>query len=268
MMDFNDVTPAPTPSTDGNREEIRASLLQRLESVLMAMFPAGKVKRGKFLVGDILGSPGDSLEIVVTGDKAGLWTDRATGQGGDIFDLISGHLALNVHSDFAKVLSFAAQLVGKVPQEATRKRKAEPPMDDLGPATAKWEYQDADGKLIAIVYRYDPPGQKKEFRPWDVKRKKAAPPDPRPLYNQPGMLKSDRVVVVEGEKCAKALIDAGICATTAMHGANAPVDKTDWSPLAGKAVIIWPDKDKPGWTYAENAAQAILAAKATSCVIL
>ena len=268
MMDFNDVTPVPTPSTDGNREEIRASLLLRLESVLMDMFPAGKVKRGKFLVGDILGSPGDSLEIVVTGDKAGLWTDRATGQGGDIFDLISGHLSLNVHSDFAKVLSFAAQLVGKVPPELTRKRKVEPPMDDLGPATAKWEYQDGDGKLIAIVYRYDPPGQKKEFRPWDVKRKKAAPPDPRPLYNQPSMLKSDRVVVVEGEKCAKALIDAGICATTAMFGANAPVEKTDWSPLAGKAVIIWPDKDVPGWAYAEKASQAILMAKAASCCIL
>jgi putative DNA primase/helicase len=268
MMDFNDVSPVPSPSSDGNREEIRASLLLRLESVLMDMFPAGKVKRGKFLVGDILGSPGYSLEIVVTGEKAGLWTDRATGQGGDIFDLISGHLALNVHSDFAKVLTFAAQLVGKVPPLSTRKRKAEPAIDELGPATAKWEYHDGEGKLIAIVYRYDPPGQKKEFRPWDVKRKKAAPPDPRPLYNQPGMLKSDRVVVVEGEKCAKALIDAGICATTAMHGANAPVDKTDWSPLAGKAVIIWPDKDKPGWTYAENAAQAILMAKAASCCIL
>ena len=111
-------------------------------------------------------------------------------------------------------------------------------MDELGPAPAKWEYLDAQRTLIAIVYRYDPPGQKKEFRPWDVKRKKAAPPDPRPLYNQPGMLKSDRIVVVEGEKCAQALIDAGICATTAMHGANAPVDKTDWSPLAGKSVLI------------------------------
>jgi putative DNA primase/helicase len=26
----------------------------------------------------------------------------------------------------------------------------------------------------------------------------------------------------------------GIVATTAMHGANAPVDKTDWSPLAAR----------------------------------
>jgi putative DNA primase/helicase len=98
MMDFNDVTATPSPSGDGRREEIRSSLLLRLETVLVSLFPAGKSKRGKFVVGDILGSPGDSLEIVLTGEKAGLWTDRATGQGGDIFDLISGHLALNAYS--------------------------------------------------------------------------------------------------------------------------------------------------------------------------
>jgi putative DNA primase/helicase len=61
-----------------------------------------------------------------------------------------------------------------------------------------------------------------------------APPDPRPLYNQPGMAAASHVVLVEGEKCAQALIAIGVVATTAMHGANAPVDKTDWSPLAGK----------------------------------
>ncbi|MCL9861852.1 phage/plasmid primase, P4 family, partial [Ralstonia solanacearum] len=70
------------------------------------------------------------------------------------------------------------------------------------------------------------------------------------------------------EKCAQALIDAGIVATTAMHGANAPVDKTDWSPLAGKAVLIWPDRDKPGWEYADRASQAILQAGAVSVAIL
>ena len=74
--------------------------------------------------------------------------------------------------------------------------------------------------------------------------------------------------MVEGEKCAQALIDLGVCATTAMHGANAPVDKTDWSPLAGKHVVIWPDRDKPGWQYADHASQAIMQAGAKSCVIL
>ena len=78
MLDFND-TPTPIPrDLDAEREAIRAEMLARLESVLATLFPAGKKRGGKFLVGDVLGSPGDSLEIVLDGDKAGLWTDRAT----------------------------------------------------------------------------------------------------------------------------------------------------------------------------------------------
>jgi putative DNA primase/helicase len=47
-----------------------------------------------------------------------------------------------------------------------------------------------------------------------------------------------------------------------------PVDKTDWSPLAGKSVLIWPDRDAPGWDYADRASQAILNAGATTVAIL
>ncbi|CAJ0681490.1 MULTISPECIES: phage/plasmid primase, P4 family [Burkholderiaceae] len=272
MLDFNDApepTARPAPrDLDTEREAIRAELRARLDSVLAALFPAGKKRGGKFLVGDVLGSPGDSLEIVLDGDKAGLWTDRATGDGGDIFTLIAAHLRLDAHADFPRVLDAATELLGRAPAAPTRKSKKEAPVDDLGPATAKWDYLDASGKLIAVVYRYDPPGRKKEFRPWDARRRKMAPPDPRPLYNQPGMISASLVVLVEGEKCAQALINAGIVATTAMHGANAPVEKTDWSPLAGKAVLIWPDRDKPGWEYATQAAQAILSAGAKTCHIL
>ena len=270
MIDFNDEThPTASKNRETERNEIRAELIARLPAVLLTLFPAGKKRRGKFLIGDVLGSPGDSLEIVLTGEKAGLWTDRATGDGGDIFDLIACHLALSIHTDFHRVLDAAADLLGRSRSVPVRKgKKQSVPVDELGPATAKWDYLDATGKLIAVVYRYDPPGQKKQYRPWDAKRHKMAPPDPRPLYNQPGMTSVAQVVLVEGEKCAQALIEAGIVATTAMHGANAPVDKTDWSPLSGKAVLIWPDRDKPGWNYAAQAAQAILSAGAKSCHVL
>lgn len=271
MLDFNDTqTPVPR-DLDAEREAIRAELLARVESILAALFPAGRKRGGKFLTGDVLGSPGDSLEIVLDGEKAGLWTDRATGDGGDIFALIAAHLGIDAHADFPRVLDAATELLGRAPAEsrsAARKGKKEAPVDDLGPATAKWDYLDASGKLIAVVYRYDPPGRKKEFRPWDARRRKMAPPDPRPLYNQPGMTSASLVVLVEGEKCAQVLIGAGIVATTAMHGANAPVEKTDWSPLAGKTVLVWPDRDKPGWEYATLAAQAILSAGAKTCHIL
>jgi len=268
MLDFND-TQKPAPrDLDAERDAIREALLSRLESVLATLFPAGKKRGGKFLIGDVLGSPGDSLEVVLTGDKTGLWTDRATGDGGDIFSLIAAHLGIDAHTDFPRVLDTATELVGRAPATPARRSKKDAPVDELGPATAKWDYLDAQGHLIAVVYRYDPPGQKKQFRPWDAKRRKMAPPDPRPLYNQPGMSTTAQVVLVEGEKCAQALIDAGIVATTAMHGANAPIEKTDWSPLSSKAVLIWPDRDKPGWEYATQAAQAILSAGAKSCHVL
>ena len=273
MLDFNPITPQPDsasrhPARSTDAESLRSELIARIDSVLGILFPAGKKRRGKFLIGDVLGSPGDSLEVVLEGEKAGLWTDRATGEGGDIFALIAAALGMNIHSDFAQVLTQADELLGRSGPMPGRKSKKAPALDELGPATAKWDYLDGEGKLIAVVYRYDPPGSPKEFRPWDAKRRKMAPPDPRPLYNQPGMRAVDTVVLVEGEKSAQALIEVGICATTAMHGANAPIDKTDWSPLAGKAVLIWPDKDKPGWEYADRASQAVLMAGSRTCHIL
>lgn len=267
MLDFNDET---NSSAGGNaeRDELRAALLERLESVLFALFPSGKVVHGKFVIGDVLGSPGRSLEVELSGERAGLWIDRATGNGGDIFALLAAYRSWDAHRDFVAVLGFARELLNHAPSAPQGKRKVTEPIDELGPETAKWDYLAADGSLIARVYRYDPPGGKKEFRPWDAKRQKMVPPEPRPLYNQPGLAAASLAVLVEGEKCAQALIDAGICATTAMHGANAPVDKTDWSPLAGKTVLIWPDKDKPGWEYADRASQAILMAGARTCHIL
>ena len=187
MIDFNDVPQPFVPENrEAERDEIRAELIARLEAVLITLFPAGKKRRGKLLIGDVLGSPGDSLEVVLEGDKAGLWTDRATGDGGDIFDLIACHLALSIHTDFNRVLDAAADLLGRARSAPVPKsKKQSAPVDELGPATAKWDYLDANGKLLAVVYRYDPPGGKKQFRPWDAKRHKMAPPDPRPLYNQP-----------------------------------------------------------------------------------
>lgn len=265
MMDFNDPSDADRHRS-GERDAVRADLLASLPRVLSALLPNGKVSRQAFRVGDVSGAAGDSLEVVLAGDKAGLWTDRATGRGGDLFDLIAAHYGLDAHSDFAAVLEQARALLGRAPKARVR-GKPEPLLDDLGPPTAKWDYLDANGHLVACVYRYDPPSGK-EYRPWDPRRRKPAPPSPRPLYNQPGMAEAITVVLVEGEKSAQALIDIGVCATTAMHGANAPVEKTDWTPLARKHVLIWPDRDQPGWDYAVQAADAVMAAGAASCAIL
>ncbi|MDF5949195.1 hypothetical protein P4129_27025 [Pseudomonas aeruginosa] len=123
MLDFND-TPPPVPrDLDAEREAIRAELLARVESVLAALLPAGRKRGGKFLIGDVLGSPGDSLEIVLDGEKAGLWTDRATGDGGDIFALIAAHLGIGVLHDF-RACSTQPPICSVVPEKSLCARPA------------------------------------------------------------------------------------------------------------------------------------------------
>lgn len=81
-------------------------------------------------------------------------------------------------------------------------------------------------------------------------------------------MKSDKVILVEGEKCAEALIKQGITATTAMCGANTDVKKTDWSQLKGKHIIIWPDNDEPGKKYAKNVGNKLLEIGVASLAVL
>ncbi len=200
MLDFNDIPPVAGGPVDLNaqRDELKRELLARLPAVLMALFPAGKIRGNKFLIGNIQGEAGDSLEIALDGDKAGLWHDHATGEGGDVFAAIAGHQGLDTKRDFAAVLEAAARLVGRS-LATPMPTRSEVPIDALGPHTAKWDYLSATGELIACVYRYDPEPGKKEFRPWDVRARMCRAPDPRPLYNLPDVSRADSVILVEGE---------------------------------------------------------------------
>src|SRR3546814_19786830 len=122
----------------------------------ISLFPAGKVTHGKFVVGDVLGSPGRSLEIELDGERAGLWIDRATGNGGDVFALIAAHRHWDTHRDFAAVLGFARALLGRAPVVSPATRQASLPWDELVPATAHWDFLTADGRLIPCGYRFYP----------------------------------------------------------------------------------------------------------------
>ena len=260
QLDYNNASdqliPKTTQELSTERDKLRAALLDRLEDILFHLFPAGYVDGRKFFVGNVRGDHGDSMDVTLDGAEAGLWSDFATGDGGDIFDLWAVARGWDTRRDFPKLITEVTAWLGNAPEPAPRLSPPPktPPVDDLGPHTGKWDYRDEQGNLIACVYRYDTP-KGKEFRPLDVKARKRKAPDRRPLYNQPGMATASCVVLVEGEKCADALIAQQICATTAMNGANAPAEKTDWSPLQGKQVVVWPDNDAPGQAYADRIAE-------------
>ncbi len=241
--------------------DLKRRLLSNLPSLLRWLLPNGVVRTNKFYVGNVHGDKGESLVVELSGDKCGLWHDFASGDGGDIIDLYASVKGFNSKTQFKELLRDIEQHLGAAPPP---QRKS----CNFGTPTAKWDYTDTQGKLIASVYRYDLSNKKKQFRPWDVIRGVMKAPEVRPLYNQVGIKDSEIVILVEGEKCAEALISIGICATTAMNGAKAPIDKTDWSPLKNKKVIIWPDNDDAGITYSSKAASACARAGAISVEVL
>ena len=128
-----------------------------------------------------------------------------------------------------------------------------------GEMTAAWEYLDACGETRGYILRWDRPCGK-DIRPvsrgLDDRWRIGAMPEPRPLYRLPAICElgmDDSVYVTEGEKAADALVTKGFEATTSSSGAMAP-GKTDWTPLAGRQVTIWPDNDPPGLDYAHAVA--------------
>lgn len=125
-----------------------------------------------------------------------------------------------------------------------------------GPVSNTWQYENSDGEIVGYILRWDLGDGKKDIRPiskndegWVV----GAIPVPRPLYRLSHLRDFNDIYVVEGEKAADAAASIGLTATTSSGGCKA-ASKTDWSPLAGKNVIIVPDNDDPGLAYAEDAA--------------
>ena len=82
-------------------------------------------------------------------------------------------------------------------------------------------------------------------------------PGKKPLYQLPSIMQHPQATVwiTEGEWCADHFIRLGLIATTS--GSADSADTADWTPLANRKVIIWPDKDAAGLNYAQAVTQHI-----------
>lgn len=115
------------------------------------------------------------------------------------------------------------------------------------------KYTDPDsGNLDLLVIRFIPRGENsKKFIQCHqtsnglvMKRPKGA----LPLFNRLRLKDSDTIIYVEGEKCVRKLTELGFTATTGSGGSN-NANSHDYSPLAGKKIILWADNDEPGRRY-------------------
>jgi putative DNA primase/helicase len=208
--------------------------------------------------------------------------DHATGE--QCHDIVSTVRYLDGLPTQGEAAQRVAAFIGAAPvpaSTATPIAKAAPkPMPTrpqthpkLGKISQEWEYRAGDGTLLAVVCRFET-AKGKDYRPLTVTPAGwfwRAPPSPRPLYGLDRLAARPEadVILCEGEKAAEAaalLLPATVAMTT-MNGARAPA-LSDWAPLSGRHVRLWPDRDVPGHQYAATAAALAYAAGAESVAML
>lgn len=136
-------------------------------------------------------------------------------------------------------------------------------------------YCRADGSLFGYVLRHDLGGGDKEtpmvmwVRLPDGEECWSRFPFPKPrlLYGLDALRDARQVIVVEGEKCRDALAAATARTVVAWAGGTQGVKHTDWSPLAGRNVVIWPDFDGPGISTANEVAEIVTGLSATARIM-
>jgi hypothetical protein len=128
--------------------------------------------------------------------------------------------------------------------------------------SAEYDYQDANGKLIFQVVRFDP----KTFRQrtpdghggWIWKMDGVT----RSLYRLPEVFSAIKVAktiyICEGEKDCLKMNEMGLCATCNPGGAGKWQDNYT-ETLRGANVVIIPDKDPPGRAHAQMVAAKLVA---------
>lgn len=180
----------------------------------------------------------------------GVWSDKATGDGGSIFDAAMRHMECS----FQESLSVVADGCGLVP------RKIRVPASEV---PTHYVYSDADGVPRFEVVRKDKGDGVKTFTQWHMDPDTGAWASgvgdaPRIPYNLHDISHSSTpIYFVEGEKCADALAEQELTATCIMGGSNGW--RNDYIPhFVGRDVVILPDNDEPGYKFATTVADALL----------
>ncbi|TWB66042.1 Toprim domain-containing protein [Nitrospirillum amazonense] len=105
-------------------------LASMAEDVCRHLLPKGHREGRYWQVGDVSGAPGRSLYVCLVGPRAGKWTDAATGEHGDLLDLIALNQGLSLRDAIRE-----AQVFLRLPPTS---RADEPTQRDTGtPASCR-----------------------------------------------------------------------------------------------------------------------------------
>lgn len=104
--------------------ELASRLAQEAEAVCRSYLPNGKRNGHYWHCGNVQGDPGQSLYVHLSGPRAGKWTDAATGEHGDLLDLIMETRRLNFAGairEAREFLSLPASSKRQAPPSETRR---------------------------------------------------------------------------------------------------------------------------------------------------
>lgn len=219
----------------------------------------------------------------------GVWRSHCFGCGerGDVIDFVKKLKGVPT-AEAIKILGGSTVAGRNIPQ--TIRARANPydsivplePVSELAPGrkvllynpkreqngnitpSSVYPYRRRDGSLIGYVLRHDlrDGGKETPMVQW------ARLPDgtetwcrlpfekPRPLYGLDRLGKG-QVLIVEGEKCADAMWGLRGKPVVSWPGGTYGANHTDWSPLNGRDVIVWPDFDVPGYSTAKRVGDAL-----------
>lgn len=118
--------------------DIARRLADRAEAVCRTYLPAGRREGRYWMVGDVDNTPGRSLYVRLwangDGKLPGKWTDAATGEHGDLLDLIAAARKL---ASLRDVLDEARHFLALPPSEPTATRPRDPPAPTGSPEAAR-----------------------------------------------------------------------------------------------------------------------------------
>lgn len=81
--------------------EIARALATRVDQLVKDVLPAGHREGREWRAGNVQGDQGSSLAVRLSGPKAGLWNDFASGESGDALDLVRAALDVDMRAALA-----------------------------------------------------------------------------------------------------------------------------------------------------------------------
>ena len=223
------------------------------DALVRELEAAGAVMKGKAVKCPFHQDKNPSGDIYQAEDKVWRYKCHAASCGfcGDIFDV----RAAATNQPLAEVLKDSnPSPVGKTSAPKVFESIEAIERAITGTVKNRFTYTDPDTRKPDLVVLRVKQNNKKTFlqvSPSGSGFVLKAPSKPWPVYNRIELQAAKQAIVVEGEKCVHSLRKARFVGTTSPGGAG-KAQYTDWTPLAGKEVYLWPDNDGGGIKHMEE----------------